>query len=114
MEDKRRGRKKFWNSSLTKKMNYTLCILVIIPIIILGSIMIVSVFQSNMEEIYKENYRNMNTAMMELEACSTEIYNFGIDCLVNDSLIRIGNNRALDKDYIEVRNWIDEFSNNHT
>ena len=114
MEDKRRGRKKFWNSSLTKKMNYTLCILVIIPIIILGSIMIVSVFQSNMEEIYKENYRNMNTAMMELEACSTEIYNFWIDCLVNDSLIRIGNNRALDKDYIEVRNWIDEFSNNHT
>lgn len=113
MDEKKIWRKKFWNSSLTKKVNFTLCVLVIVPIIILGSIMISSILKSNMEEVYKENQRNMEAAAQELENCYTDIDNFWRDCMGNDSLIRIGQDRVLDRDYVEVRKWMDEFYKEH-
>ena len=100
-------KKMFQNYSLVKKMNITLFGMVMIPVFLLGCILMVWVYQSNTAQLYDKNYQNLELSMQELEEYFEKVIGLPIQCSNNDSLLRIGEDRAIDKDYTEVRTWLD-------
>lgn len=100
-------KKKFLDYSLSKKMNITLFGMVIIPVLLLGIILMLWLYKVNTTELYKQNYQKMEQGIQNLEACFRQVEELPIECSMNDPLMRIGENRALARDYIDVRAWID-------
>lgn len=101
-------KKRFLNYSLAKKANVTLFILVIIPVFILGIVLMCWLYRSNTSSVYEENYRNLKTGLDKLEMCYEQVMDLPMECMKNEPLQRIGTDRVVGKDYIEVRKWIDE------
>lgn len=100
-------KKQFQDYSLIKKMNISLFSMVIIPIFLLGCVLMTWIYRSNTAELYGKNHENLEISMQELEEYFERVTDLPIECSNNDSLLRIGEGRAVDKDYLEVRAWLD-------
>ena len=101
-------KKWFLDLSLMKKVNITLAGFVIVPICILGIVMAVAIYRSNTSKLYEEIYENLGAGMERVRECWADTEDIPLSCMQNEALQRIGKGRAMGRDYITVRSWIDE------
>lgn len=98
----------FENCPLIKKVNLLLIFFVVLPISLFGTVLMLWIYQTNRDELYEKNYAGLETGMKKLEECYAEIRELPLECMRNQSLQRIGENRPIGKDYIKVREWLDD------
>lgn len=101
-------RKWFDDCSLTKKANILLFLFVIIPFFLFGIILMMWVYRTNISELHTENDHGLEIGIKKLEQCYSEVEALPILCMQNEPLQRIGANRTVGKDYVKVREWLDE------
>ncbi len=101
-------RKWFDDCSLTKKANILLLLFVIVPFFLFGMILMLWVYRTNISELYTENDDGLRAGIQKLEQCYSQIEALPIECMQNEPLQRIGANRTVGKDYVKVREWLDE------
>ena len=100
--------KRFVDYSLTKKANITLLLLVIVPVFIFGAVVIVGLYKTNTSELYEMNYENLRRATDKLDDCFERAEDIQLECMLNQSLQRIAAERVIGRDYLTMRNWLDE------
>lgn len=109
-DTKRKKSNKFLNYSLSKQVNMALFGMVIVPIFVLGIFLIVWQYRTNTTKLYENQLHKIEEGVHELENYYDKIIELPLECMLNDSLLRIGENRAGDKEYYDARKWIDNFS----
>lgn len=98
---------KFENYSLIKKTNVLMMIFLMLPILIFGIILMIWVYKTNTSHLYEEYDEGLKRAVSRLESVYSEVEILPMECMQNESLQRIAADRAIGKDYVKVREWID-------
>ena len=105
----KKGMKKwFVDCSLIKKVNLLLIILIVVPIFLFGMILMIWVYKTNIVRLYDEQYSNLKKGVEKIEEVYEKTEDFVAECIQNESLQRIAAGQPIGKDYVYIREWIDE------
>ncbi len=100
-------KKRFIDYSINKKMNITLLLFIILPLLLLGGVFSVFVYRSNTAEIRGKTFQNLVNSLEETDLCRETMEQLYLECLSGSALQRVGQNRPIGRDYIDLRQWLD-------
>lgn len=101
-------KEKFENYSLIKKTNVLMMVFLMLPILMFGIILMAWVYKTNTSHLYGEYDEGLERAASRLESAYSEVEILPMECMQNEPLQRIAADRIVGKDYVNVREWIDD------